>query len=156
MKPRPMMLLAAALLLPSTPGAGAEPSVFYAPAERPRVTAERAALLAASTLRDSTGGQLAQPLKSDVFIAGAAASGSAGTRAAVSERRLEGISQARGGNAHAWIGGSRYEDGSLFHGQRLRVRHDGVLLLGPAGATRRFRVGESIPEGSSPPADLSP
>ncbi len=111
-------------------GIGAEPRVFYAPSERAAITADRASLHATGTLA---------PLRTEPAAPDAGAS----RAVAAPVPRLEGISLTRDGRAYAWIGGRRFENGSLYHGRRLQVTRDGVRTS--AGAGRLLRVGEAIP-----------
>lgn len=141
MKVLRVMALAGLLTLP-TWSAGAEPRLFYTPAERARVTAERAAVLAAEALTGASVHTLVAPAASE-NLASPAAAGLA--RSAIAgPPRLEGVSLARDGRAHAWIGGRRYQDGDLFEGRRLRVMVNGVQLVGAAGPGRLLRVGDAM------------
>jgi hypothetical protein len=129
--PRRLTSLVILLALPGAFTCGAESTLFHTPAERARVTEERAAMLAT----ESAGGdvQLIQsiaPANAALVPAG--------------PPRLEGVSLPKDGRAHAWIGGRRYQDGELYQGQRVRVLRNGVQLVGPGGQGRLYRVGEAM------------
>lgn len=112
--------------------AGTEVTLFYTPAERARVTAERSGML----VRDSGAGGAIQSGSFNAIEAAPAAKAEA--------PRLEGVSLPADGRAHAWIGGRRYQDGELFQGQRVRVVRNGVQLTGASGSMRLYKVGEAI------------
>jgi hypothetical protein len=143
MRPLRLLALAAVSLLPMLSALGAEPRLFYTPAERARVTAERADMLA----REARAGA---PLDTTVVPADSEVPGTqAATEAApdtiAGPLRLQGVSLKDTGRAYAWIGGRRYQDGELIDGQRLRVQRNGVQLLGATGSGRSYRIGEVIP-----------
>lgn len=120
------------ILLPALAHAtGAESTLFYAPAERARVTAERESMLA----RDSGSGGEVQFIQSVTPDAAAVKAG---------PPRLEGFSIPGTGRAHAWIGGRRYQEGQYFQGLRVRVMRNGVQLVGTDGRGRLYRVGEAV------------
>jgi hypothetical protein len=123
-------------MLPGAFAASADAKLFFTPAERARVTAERAAMLAIET---EAGGAAA-------FTSAVAPAIPA---AAAGKPRLEGVSLPGSGRAHAWIGGRRYQDGELYHGQRVRVLRNGVQLVGAGANGRTYRVGEAMP-GTAP------
>jgi hypothetical protein len=129
--PRQLAQLAILVALPGAFASGAAPTLFHAPAERARITAERAAMLAT----EPAGGET-QPIP-------AVTAANAGAMHA-GPPRLEGVSLPREGRAHAWIGGRRYEDGALYQGQRVSVLRNGVQLTGANGQGRRYRVGEEV------------
>lgn len=125
-----LLSLLVILTQPCSLAISAEPRLFYTPAERVRVTAERATMLAT----ESADGE-ARYVDS---IAPSAAAAPAGPPL------LEGVSLPGSGRAHAWIGGRRYQDGELYDGQRLRVLRNGVQLVGAGGPGRLYRVGEAV------------
>lgn len=129
MIPRRLASLVILLALPGAFTCGAESTLFHTPAERARVSEERAAMLA----KESAGGdvQLIQsvaPANPALVPAG--------------PPRLEGVSLPKDGRAHAWIGGRRYQDGELYQGLRIRVVRNGVQLARAGGQGRLYRVGE--------------
>jgi hypothetical protein len=154
-------LALAALVLPGLANA-VEPRVFYSAAERPRVTADRIALLSDARLRETGSDQPPAPPGSSATSGKTGSErGKAGTDkppapAGPAEMRIEGVSLSQSGTAHAWIGGERYDDGSLFRGQRVRVRRNGVTLVDPQGPVRVLRVGESITAAAGGAAKASP
>lgn len=134
---RPLRLAAMIVIsvLYAGTAAGTEVVLFYTPAERARITAERSGML------------VPEP--------GAVRSGSAGASDPVLASktdvpRLEGVSLPAEGRAHAWIGGRRYQEGALFQGQRLHVTRNGVQLTDAGGSRRLYRVGEAIRGAASP------
>lgn len=132
-RPYPLMVM---LLLPASIMAfSAQPRVFYSPAERAAITADRKKL--SQELMAGTGQQAAAATPP------APASESAPVAAAPVASRLDGISLARDGKAYAWISGQRYLDGSSFGGRRLQVSANGIRLQG--NPSRLIRVGEAIP-----------
>lgn len=127
----PRMLMLAILAVPSLPVSA--DMLFHAPAERARITAERRAMLAEDGT--STSG-------TDAAATAASDTKPASLPAVI---RLEGVSLPVQGQAYAWIGGRRYRDGDRIADLRLRVRRDGVQLIGAKGPGRVLRVGEAIP-----------
>lgn len=117
--------------------AATEATLFYAPAERARVTAERSGMLVSESV-------------ASVIVSSGPGAVEAVPVARTGAPRLEGVSVPASGRAHAWIGGRRYQDGEQFQGQRVRVLHNGVQLTGAGRPGRLYRVGEAIRGAATP------
>lgn len=96
------------------------PRVFFSPAERAAITAQR----------HSGRPFEAHPPSAPVT-----------TR----PRRIDGITIGRDARPVAWIGGERIVDGANWGQYRIRVERDGVRLVAGDGSVRRVRVGMELP-----------
>ncbi|MEO8313674.1 MAG: hypothetical protein ABI645_02670 [Pseudomonadota bacterium] len=134
---RSLLTVLLGLLLVSTAAVPAQPRVFYSPTERPGITANRKKLLLESLAAAD------QPSPALIAAAAEHAEGAASSNSSAAHSRLDGISLARDGNAYAWIGGRRYDDGSSYGGRRLRVSREGIRLQD--NQSRLIRVGEMLP-----------
>jgi hypothetical protein len=96
------------------------PRVFFSPAERAAITAQR----------HSGRPFEAQPPSAPETM-----------RA----RRIDGITVGGDARPVAWIGGERIVDGANWGQYRIRVERDGVRLVAGDGSVRRVRVGMELP-----------
>jgi hypothetical protein len=115
-------------------GAGAAelPRVFFTPAERAAISAQRFA-----------GRPFAA--ESATLVASGAPAPAAVTAVAPRARRIDGVTVGRDAQPVAWIGGERIADGSSWGEYRVRVERDGVRLIATDGSMRRLRVGMELP-----------
>jgi hypothetical protein len=143
--------LAATLLVACAPVAWAEPlpRVFFSPAERTAITAQR------HSGRPFEVPPPSSPPQRDAAAPGATATpGGTAAMAAVQSpsapvvaraRRIDGITVGRDARPVAWIGGERIVDGANWGAYRIRVERDGVRLVAGDGSVRRVRVGMELP-----------
>ena len=112
------------------PSRDLQPRVFFTPAERSHITAQRL-----------------QWAQHGVFASSPTAAADGAEAAQAASRRpalLSGITLARDGRASAWIGGRRYEDGAAIAGYHLRIARDGIRLVGARGEGQLLKVGQNV------------
>jgi hypothetical protein len=140
---KPRLLVQVAAFALSAAAVAAEPRLFYTAAERMRVTADRAGMLAREARAGAPVEMPIAPMAGEVpASAPATAAASAGI---AGPPRLQGVSLKDDGRSYAWIGGRRYREGELIDGRRLRILRNGVQLVGVTGPGRLHRIGEAIP-----------
>jgi hypothetical protein len=117
------------------------PRVFFTPAERAAISAQRfAGRPFAAEPGPAVAAGAAAPTAADATPAGAAA-----PVPALRARRIDGVTVGRDAKPVAWIGGERIPDGSSWGAYRVRVERDGVRLVATDGSVRRLRVGMELP-----------
>lgn len=143
--------LVASLLVACAAVASAEPlpRVFFSPAERTAITAQR------HSGRPFEAQQPFAPPQRDAAAPGATASPTETAAMAAAQppsapvvartRRIDGITVGRDARPVAWIGGERIVDGANWGEYRIRVERDGVRLVAGDGSVRRVRVGMELP-----------
>lgn len=134
MKPHQYMLVLGALAGAWQTGfAGQLPRIFFTPAERAAIVANRT-----NGVTQQDGAQLTPPPRDAT-----SAAGGSDARKAVT-LRVDGISVAMGGRTYAWIDGERYASGARLGSWRLQVSVQGVTLWDASGNSRLVRVGGQI------------
>lgn len=116
------------------------PRVFFTPAERAAISAQRfAGRPFAAEPAPGVASSAAAP------IAANSATVAAAPVPALRPRRIDGVTVGRDAQPVAWIGGERIPDGSSWGAYRVRVERDGVRLIATDGSVRRLRVGMELP-----------
>jgi hypothetical protein len=108
------------------------PRVFFSPAERAAITAQR---------HSGRPFEAPQPAATAATAAAQPRSAPVTMRA----RRIDGITVGGDARPVAWIGGERIVDGANWGQYRIRVERDGVRLVAGDGSVRRVRVGMELP-----------
>jgi hypothetical protein len=142
--PRPAMPTATPLPRATTtaPVTATRARLFFTPAERARITADRRILHAGGLLQADRTAPVMAGATGDAAANGA--TGETASAVRVPAPRIEGLSTTRDGRAFAWIGGRRYEDGALYLGRRLRISRDGVRFADADGQGLLRRVGDPV------------
>lgn len=132
------------MLLAGSASSAELPRVFFTPAERAAISAQRSAgrpFAVEPAVGVASGATVPAAVAADAPAAPVAPAPSAALRA----RRIDGVTVGRDTKPAAWIGGERIADGSSWGVYRVRVERDGVRLIAVDGSVQRLRVGMELP-----------
>lgn len=120
------------------------PRVFFTPAERAALRAER---MGGHRAVGAAADPEAPPAVRGApeVVAGPAVAMPPGAPEPARPLRVEGVTLGRGAARAVWIGGERIRDGARWRGYRVQVTGEGARLVGADGSVRHVRIGMEVP-----------